>query len=137
MIFLKKHLFLISQRGEPSWKNNQIFQTDTLTSLACRSTGKMDPEIIIGIDPGTVVCGFGIIKLEDGALTPIDYGCIRPPPSFKLSDRYLIIYNGIQTLIEKFGPDVLVVETQYIHKNIQSAIKLGMARGTALLAAKK
>ncbi len=94
-------------------------------------------EVIIGIDPGTVVCGYGIIKIDGNAIEPLDYGCIRPPASLKLSDRYLIIYNSIQTLIEKYCPHVLVVETQYVSKNVQSAIKLGMARGTALLAAKK
>jgi crossover junction endodeoxyribonuclease RuvC len=97
----------------------------------------LSDEIIIGIDPGTIVCGYGIIRADGYAFHPLDYGCIRPPSDNKLSDRYLIIYNSISTLIEKYRPTVLVVETQYVHKNIQSAIKLGMARGMAVLAAKK
>lgn len=93
--------------------------------------------IIIGIDPGTQITGYGIIKCIDGACRAIDYGCVRPPASLKLSDRYLIISNGVDELLEKYRPDVLVVETQYVHKNVQSAIKLGMARGIVIVAAKR
>jgi crossover junction endodeoxyribonuclease RuvC len=95
------------------------------------------PEIIIGVDPGTRVTGFGIIQQRNRQNLPIDYGCIRPPANFKLSDRYLIIFNAIEELIEKYKPAVLVVETQYVHKNVQSALKLGMARGVVMLAAKR
>ncbi len=93
--------------------------------------------IIIGIDPGTVVTGYGIIKIEGNTLTLIDFGCIRPPAAKKITDRYLIISNGVDELLERHEPDVLVVETQYVHKNVQSALKLGMARGIVLVAAKR
>jgi crossover junction endodeoxyribonuclease RuvC len=97
----------------------------------------LSEEIILGIDPGTTVCGYGLIKAQGQGFFPLDYGCIRPPPRYKLSERYLVIYNSIEMLIEKYHPTVLVVETQYVHKNVQSAIKLGMARGVAMLAGKK
>lgn len=93
--------------------------------------------IIIGIDPGTKVTGYGIIKVVGNIYQVIDYGCIRPPASYKLTDRYLIIYNALEEIIEKYSPDAFVVETQFVQKNIQSAIKLGMARGIAIVAAKK
>lgn len=93
--------------------------------------------IIIGIDPGTQITGFGIIKVSGSSYQAIDYGCIRPPAKYKLTDRYLIIFNALEELMDKYRPDALVVETQYVQKNIQSAIKLGMARMTAILAAKK
>lgn len=93
--------------------------------------------IIIGIDPGTKKTGYGIIHLCDGKVKALDYGVIRPPPKFKLSDRYLIIYEGIEALIDQFQPEIMALETQYVHKNPQSAIKLGMARGIAMIAAKK
>lgn len=93
--------------------------------------------IIIGIDPGTLVTGFGIIKVEGASFLPIDYGCIRPPASFKLSERYLILFNAVEELIEKYQPTVMAVETQFVQKNVQSAIKLGMARGAAIIAAKR
>lgn len=93
--------------------------------------------IILGIDPGTRVTGYGLIGIEDRLYLPIDYGCIRPPPDFKLSDRYLILFDSIEELIGKYQPSALVVETQYVNKNVNSALKLGMARGMAILAAKR
>lgn len=93
--------------------------------------------IIIGIDPGTVITGYGIVNLTDGHFVAVDYGCIRPPSGLKLSDRYLILFNAIEELLEKYSPDALAVETQFVHKNVQSAIKLGMARGIAVIAAKR
>ena len=95
------------------------------------------PSIIIGIDPGTIVTGYGIIEKREDGFFPLDFGCIRPPAKFKLSDRYLIIFDAVTELLSKYTPDVLVVETQYIKKNVQSAIKLGMARGIVIIAAKK
>lgn len=96
-----------------------------------------DSEIIIGIDPGTQITGYGIIKVVGNTYQAIDYGCIRPPARYKLTDRYLIIFNALEEIIDKHSPDALVVETQYVKKNVQSAIKLGMARGIAIVAAKK
>lgn len=96
-----------------------------------------EAEIILGIDPGTRVSGYGVICIRPHELVLLDYGCIRPPSGYKLSDRYLVIYEGIAELIEKYCPTAVVVETQFVHKNVQSAIKLGMARGTVIVAAKK
>ena len=93
--------------------------------------------IIIGIDPGTQITGYGIICVENGNYSAVDYGCIRPPASLKLTDRYLVIFNSVEQLLEKYNPSVLVVETQFVKKNVQSAIKLGMARGIVIVAAKR
>lgn len=93
--------------------------------------------IIIGIDPGTRITGYGIIALHGSSYQVLDYGCIRPPPDWKLSDRYLAIYNGIEALLDQHAPQALVVETQFGGKNIQSVLKLGMARGVAIIPAKK
>lgn len=93
--------------------------------------------IILGVDPGTRISGYGLISLQDHQYIPIDYGCIRPPAHFKLSERYLVIFDSIEALIEQYCPTVLVVETQFVHRNVQSAIKLGMARGIIMIAAKR
>lgn len=92
-------------------------------------------QIIIGVDPGTIVTGYGLLVVEGSAYRPLDYGCIRPPAKLKLSKRYHLIFEGLEELLEKYQPDVLVVETQYVRHNVQSAIKLGMARGIIILAA--
>lgn len=93
--------------------------------------------IIIGIDPGTRITGYGIIEFKGTSYRAIDYGCIKPPSSLKLSERYLVLFNALEELLIKYCPHVLAVETQYVEKNVQSAIKLGMARGTAIIAAKR
>lgn len=93
--------------------------------------------IIIGIDPGTQITGYGVIEVNGKIFRPIDYGCVRPPRKLKLSDRYLILFNAIEELLQKYRPHALAVETQYVEKNVQSAIKLGMARGAAIIAAKR
>ncbi|MGA8164569.1 MAG: crossover junction endodeoxyribonuclease RuvC [Waddliaceae bacterium] len=91
--------------------------------------------IIIGIDPGTIVCGYGIILMKGSTIQVLDYGCIRPPKKEKLSQRYLAIFQSIDDLLNRYTPDALIVETQYVKHNVQSAIKLGMARGTVIVAA--
>jgi len=94
-------------------------------------------QIIIGIDPGTRITGYGIIQVTSSGEIPLDFGCIRPSPSLPLPERYLTIFEAITHLIEKHQPDVLAVETQFMYKNAQSALKLGMAKGAVLLAAAK
>jgi crossover junction endodeoxyribonuclease RuvC len=91
--------------------------------------------IVLGIDPGTRITGYGLICKKGSVLQPIDYGCIRPPPNLPLSERYRILFESIETLIDRHHPDVLSVESQFVLKNAQSAIKLGMAKGMAILAA--
>ena len=93
-------------------------------------------KIILGIDPGTHITGYGLIAVEGRRkLSVIDYGCIRPPLKESLAVRYKIIFRALETLIEKYAPEAVAVEAQYIYKNPQSGLKLGMARGVAVLAA--
>lgn len=91
----------------------------------------------IGIDPGTLITGYGIVEESDSGqgYAVIDYGCIRPPRGEKLAKRYQIIYDSLCMLLDTHKPDDVAVETQYVGNNVQSAIKLGMARGMVVLAA--
>ncbi|MGH2637974.1 MAG: crossover junction endodeoxyribonuclease RuvC, partial [Rhabdochlamydiaceae bacterium] len=91
--------------------------------------------IILGVDPGTQVTGYGLIRSKDRSWEPIDFGAIRPPRTIKGHERYLVIFEAIEHLIEKFKPDAVAVETQFVYKNVQSALKLGMARGAVIIAA--
>lgn len=102
-----------------------------------KSLSTDEDSIIIGVDPGTRISGYGIITFQKNAYIPIDYGCIRPPPSLKLSERYLIIFNAIDELITKFKPSILAIETQFVQKNVHSTLKLVMARTAVMIAAKK
>lgn len=96
----------------------------------------MKRKIVIGIDPGTRVTGYGIIDVTTQNFITLDYGCIRPPAKYSLSDRYAIIFDSLQALLEQFSPNEMALETQFVSKNAQSALKLGIAMGCALLAAK-
>lgn len=89
-------------------------------------------KIILGIDPGTLITGYGVIDEET---RPLDFGCIRPPPKLQLAERYRIIFDSVEAIIEKYQPDAIAVESQFVLKNVQSAIKLGMAKGMVYLAA--
>jgi crossover junction endodeoxyribonuclease RuvC len=91
---------------------------------------------ILGIDPGTLLTGYGIILVDEKrCFSAVDYGCIRPPASEPLTTRYKIIFHALEVLLDRYTPEAVAVETQYIHRNPQSGIKLGMARGVAILAA--
>lgn len=95
-------------------------------------------KIIIGFDPGTLVTGFGVIIVRDNRYHAVDYGCIRPPAKKKLSERFLIIHRGVEEILQKYRPDAVALEQQYIprkHNNPQSAIKLSIARGLVMIAA--
>ena len=92
---------------------------------------------IIGIDPGTVVTGWGIISFEGNRYQFIDCGTIHPPVKAAPELKYLHIFEELLKVIKLHAPDALSVETQFLDKNFQSAIKVGMARGIAYLAAAK
>jgi crossover junction endodeoxyribonuclease RuvC len=93
--------------------------------------------VILGIDPGTQVTGFGIIEIKTGKQIPLSFGCIRPSSKLEAPERFLHIFNGIEELLQQYQPTSIAVETQFVYKNIHAALKLGMARGMVLLAAAK
>jgi len=90
---------------------------------------------VIGVDPGSRSCGYGILESENGSLKHIVSGAITPPATYSLSKRLLVIYSSLIEVIEKHSPDFMSIEDIFFAKNANSAIKLGQARGVALLAA--
>ncbi len=92
-------------------------------------------QVIIGVDPGTAVTGYGLIRQTPRSWEPIDFGCIRPPRTLENHQRYLVIFEGIDHLLEKYKPDALAIETPFVHKNVKSALTLGMAHAAVLIAA--
>lgn len=92
-------------------------------------------EVVLGVDPGTLITGYGLVRNQGSRFVAEDFGCIRPPRKLPLTQRYHVIYKGVQALLKKFNPQAVSVETQYVHLNVQAAMKLGMARGVILLAA--
>ena len=91
--------------------------------------------IILGVDPGTVTTGFGIIKFNKNELTHVASGVITTPKVKEMSPRLELIYDELVRLIKKHNPDEFAIETAFYGKNVQSAMKIGYARGVSLLAA--
>lgn len=90
---------------------------------------------IIGIDPGSIITGIGIIEFNNSGLNLLSYNSIilnRKEVFFK---RLKIIYNECLKKIKKYKPDQMAIETVFYGKNIQSMMKLGQARGVAILSA--
>jgi len=91
--------------------------------------------LALGIDPGTAICGYGVVELQGSRLVPIDYGAIETSPKLSDAERLVIIYDGIDALIKKYKPDMMGVELLFFNKNVRTAMVVGQARGVILLAA--
>ncbi len=89
--------------------------------------------IILGIDPGSRVTGYGIIREHDQRLSYLDSGCIRTTNA-SFSERLLQIFNGICILMEQYNPSEMAIEQLFTYKNANTALKLGHARGVAMVA---
>jgi len=89
---------------------------------------------ILGIDPGSRTTGYGFIEQQGNRLIHIDNGAIMTRSRNALADRLALIYRQLEELIKEFQPEAVAVEQVFMAKNPASALKLGHARGVALLA---
>ncbi len=93
--------------------------------------------IIMGIDPGFAITGFGVVKYEGNKFSVLDYGAVTTEASMKLSQRLLILSNRLEELIDIHKPDAISIEELFFNKNIKTALTVGHGRGVAVLAAAK
>lgn len=91
--------------------------------------------LVLGIDPGTAICGYGLVEMRGNHLKPIHYGAVITSAKSKPEDRLLKIYTEIDALIKQYQPDIMGVEQLFFNRNITTAIPVGQARGVVLLAA--
>lgn len=91
--------------------------------------------IILGIDPGTNITGYGIIKYQNNRFIKIASGTVKLSSSNPIPLRLRIIYDSLDKLIKTHNPDEFAIETAFFGKNVQSAMKIGYARGVSILAA--
>ena len=91
--------------------------------------------IILGVDPGTLVTGYGLIEIERGKITVLDFNVIINRGDRSMPLRLKEIYSRLTEVIAKFHPDEFAIETAFYGRNAQSALKLGHARGVSMLAA--
>lgn len=92
--------------------------------------------IILGIDPGSRVTGYGVVNVERHRVTHVDDGCIRLGDA-PLGDRLVILFDALTAVIAQHLPAEAAVEKVFMNRNADSALKLGHARGIAMLAAAK
>ncbi len=90
---------------------------------------------VIGFDPGLSATGFGIVESNiKKQVKHIDNGVLRPQRKLSLPERLNYLYNNSLKLLKAYFPEILAIEDTFYHKNIKSAMSLGQARGTLLLA---
>jgi crossover junction endodeoxyribonuclease RuvC len=89
---------------------------------------------VLGIDPGTATCGYGIVHGSDGRLRAVCHGLWRTPASQRLELRLRTIYEGVAALVAEHAPDAVALEESYVGADARIALSVGQARGAVLVA---
>jgi len=118
---LKKILIFLFKRSICSFKNTFSLQKAS--------------KIILGIDPGTLVMGYGIIEVRDNKIMLLEMNVLKLNPKKDAYERLEMIHNRVVELIKKFKPTTFAIEAPFFGKNVQSMLKLGRAQGVAIAAA--
>jgi crossover junction endodeoxyribonuclease RuvC len=90
---------------------------------------------ILGIDPGTITMGYGVIDSKDETITVIDYGALTVPRRSPIGERLSYLYQELCQIIARYQPEVLAIEQPFISKNVKSALAIGRSQAVAILAA--
>ena len=90
---------------------------------------------ILGIDPGTVVVGYGVIDSEGDEMTLVCFNALTCPQRSPMGERLSYFYNELSEIISRYRPDAVAVESPFMAKNARSALAIGKAQAVAILAA--
>ena len=90
---------------------------------------------IMGVDPGTVVMGWGVIESDNGKLRLIDYGALKCPTRLATPERLGFLYSRLFEIIREYRPDAVAIEQPFVAENIKTALAIGKAQAVAILAA--
>jgi crossover junction endodeoxyribonuclease RuvC len=90
---------------------------------------------VLGIDPGTAACGFGVIRERGSRLKAVDFGWWQTPAGQRPELRLKTIYDGVVDLIEEFAPRAVALEESFVGVDARTALSVGQARGVVLVAA--
>lgn len=93
--------------------------------------------IILGIDPGLAIVGWGVIEYQNARFRTLAYGSLQTPAGMRTEERLKEIYRGIGELISQYHPDAMAVEELFFNTNITTGIRVAEARGVILLAAEQ
>jgi crossover junction endodeoxyribonuclease RuvC len=89
---------------------------------------------VVGIDPGTAACGYGIVHERDGRLRAIGHGWWKTAAAERLELRLKTIFDGVTALIAEHGPDAVALEESFVGADARTALSVGQARGAVLVA---
>lgn len=112
-----------------------LFRLSFINLVKIHSPLQKTPKIILGIDPGTLVMGYGLVKITGSVVELLELGVVKPG---KLKDSYKklqLIFNTVSGLITRYQPTDFAIEAPFFGKNVQSMLKLGRAQGVAIAAA--
>ncbi|MDD2443851.1 MAG: crossover junction endodeoxyribonuclease RuvC [Desulfotomaculaceae bacterium] len=91
--------------------------------------------LIMGVDPGTAITGFGLIQYYGNHFSLVECGCIRTPAGEPMAERLQTLYRGLVDIISRNSPEQFALEELFFNKNTRTALAVGHARGVAMLAA--
>jgi crossover junction endodeoxyribonuclease RuvC len=119
----------VSRYARRSWRN-----FDPAAPVRQAVVVPASPRRVLGLDPGSLRTGYGIVDCIDGRESHVASGCVRATGT-DLALRLRRIHDEVSQLVERFRPDEVAIERVFMHRNPDSALKLGQARGAALAAA--
>ena len=93
--------------------------------------------IILGIDPGLAIIGWGVVEYKESAFRTVAYGALRTPAGIPTEDRLKLIYDGMEELLRTYRPDAMSVEELFFNTNVTTGIGVAQARGVILMTAAK
>lgn len=97
---------------------------------------KREVLVIMGVDPGSSVTGYGLVKTQPGnEISLLDYGTIKTDSGFQPEEKLKKIYDGLVKVLRKSSPDEFAIEEAFYSKNAKTAMVMGQVRGVAILAA--
>ena len=112
---------------------------DTFVQLhrSCKNTVPLQKpvKIILGIDPGTIIMGYGLIAIKGNEVSLLELGVLKPGTVKDVYKKLQLIFNTVSGLITKYQPTDFAIEAPFFGKNVQSMLKLGRAQGVAIAAA--
>ena len=93
--------------------------------------------IVLGIDPGYAILGYGVVAAQNAAIRAVDYGVIETKAGEAFPQRLEKLYEGVKALCALHRPDAVVFEELFFSRNVTTAIQVGAGRGVAILAAQQ
>jgi crossover junction endodeoxyribonuclease RuvC len=91
--------------------------------------------IVLGIDPGTIIMGYGVIESRDSDISLIKYGALNTPSRSPIGERLSYLYKNLMEILQKYKPQEVAVEQPFFAKNARTAFTIGRAQAVAILAA--